>query len=253
MYVAIHAPFTSDPEIYSQAARIAEELDIMSTSHVAETLAEREWSNHNYQKSPVSLVASTGILSDRFVLIHGIHLDDQDIGILAQHQVPLIHNPHSNMVLGSGVCRLPALLAAGVKVGLGTDSAASNNGLSMMKEMQTMSRLQKVIWRDAAFLPAHEALTMATRTGYEIYRYSETGQIRAGFHADMQIIDLHPVPRTPDDDPVATLVYSAHPEDTSHLLVNGKLIMDNHQILTMDEEIVMKEVGKMSRKIWSQI
>lgn len=249
VYLALHAPYTSDPDLYRKGAEMAARLGIMKTSHVAETERERIWALEQHGMSPVSLLNETGILDSSFVLIHGIHLDSKDIEILAEHDVPVIHNPHSNMVLGSGVCPVPNLLQQGVRVGLGTDSAASNNGLSMMKEMQTMSRLQKVYWSDAALLPAWQALFMATRQGYDIYRYADCGQLTTGKLADLQLVSLGQVHNCPDNSPLSNLAYSSHSEDVTHLMVGGRLIMKDRKVLTLDEAAILGEVREASKDI----
>ena len=247
--LAIHAPYTSTLELYEKATRVAENLKIFTTSHVAETKHETEWALEKYGVSPVKLLESTGILATDFVLIHGVHLNEEDIQILNNHKVPIIHNPHSNMVLGSGVCEVPKLLNSGIKIGLGTDSAASNNSLNMMKEMQTMTRLHKVISGDASVLPATQALQMATKIGYEIYGINNSGQLKKGFNADLQIIKMNNSHSTPSYDTVSTLVYSSHASDIETLIVNGKIIMRNRKILSVDEEVILKETEKLAKNI----
>lgn len=251
--ISVHAPYTSTPKLYEKAAILAKKLGILTTSHVSETKRENEWSRKKYGLSPVELLESSGILESNFILIHGVHLSDKDVQILSNHNIPVIHNPHSNMVLGSGICNVPKLHEAGITVGLGTDSAASNNSLNMVKEMQTMSRLQKVASGDAAFLPAKQALHMGTRTGYEIYNIESSGQLLEGYNADMQIIKTSSCHTTPSLDPISTLVYSSHGSDVDTLIVNGKIIMQDREILTLDEEMILKEANKLAKTIQSFI
>lgn len=251
VYCAVHAPFTSTPELYAQAAELARSLGIKTTSHIAETKFEVEWCLKEYGMTPVELVQSTGILDTEFILIHGVHLSDRDIQILKENNIPVIHNPHSNMVLGSGVCRVPDLLKSGIRVGLGTDSAASNNGLSMLNEMQTMAKLHKVFWKDSSQLPAHTSLEMATKTGYDIYSMPRLGQLKEGWKADLQLIDLDEVHTIPNYDPVASIVYSSHQEDVNTLIVNGKILMEDKKILDLDEESILKECKKLSKDVKS--
>ncbi|MCD6346902.1 MAG: amidohydrolase [Bacteroidales bacterium] len=251
IYVVIHAPFTSSPEIYSLAAEKAKEWDVMCTSHVAETKREVTWSNEKFGMSPVQLLESTGVLDTKFVLVHGVHLNDEDMNILKKHDVPVIHNPHSNMMLGSGICPVHQLIEMDIKVGLGTDSAASNNNLSMLREMQTAARLHKLSDFNAAELPAEQALKMATRTGYEIYGKSDIGVLGKGKKADLQIINLEQVHNTPHYGLASALVYSTHPEDIKTLIINGKIIMEDRELLTIHLPYIMKEVKKASVKIHS--
>lgn len=244
IYLAIHAPFTSTPELFRETAKRAKEWGIISTSHIAETKREVEWSLKTYGKTPVQLIESTGILETDFILVHGVHLTDSDIEILKNHQIPVIHNPHSNMVLGSGVCRVPYLLEQGMELGLGTDSAASNNNLSMMREMQTLAKLHKVIHKDASLIPASQALRIATTNGYRIYRHKRMGQITEGYKADLQIIDLTGIHNIPAYDITSTLVYSAHSEDVTGLIVNGRILMKDREVLCLNEENILNDCRK---------
>ncbi|MBT3244676.1 MAG: amidohydrolase [Bacteroidetes bacterium] len=247
--LVIHAPFTSSPETYSLAAKKAREWNIISTSHVAETHRELKWSMDKFGKTPVELLENAGIFEDEFVLVHGVHLINNDIEILSRNEIPVIHNPHSNMILGSGICPVPELLRKGVKVGIGTDSAASNNNLSMLREMQTAARLHKVSQLNASELPADQVLKMATSIGYSNYGKSEIGKLKKGWKADLQIIDLTKVHNTPYYNVASALAYSAHPEDINTLIVNGELIMEDRNLLTLDLPLIMKEVRKTAEKI----
>ncbi len=247
--LSVHAPYTSTSMLYTKTALLAEELGLMTTSHVAESIKEVEWAQRKFGISPVELVESTGIFSTPFVLIHGVHLNEKDIRILKTNNIPVIHNPHSNMVLGSGVCQVPKLKQEGIVVGLGTDSAASNNSLSMMAEMQTMARIHKVFSGNASVLPASTALRMATRTGYEIYHIPKCGEIKVGYNADLQTISMNNFNNVPDPDPFSNLVYSSFSGDTENLIVNGQLIMENGVIQTIDEKIILRECSKLSVEI----
>ncbi|MEA1876235.1 MAG: amidohydrolase [Bacteroidota bacterium] len=249
IYMAIHAPFTSTPELFRETSKRAKEWGIISTSHIAETKKEVDWSLKTYGKTPVQLIESTGILETDFILVHGVHLTDSDIKILKDNQIPVIHNPHSNMVLGSGVCRVPSLLEQNMEIGLGTDSAASNNNLSMMREMQTLAKLHKVIHKDASLIPAPQALRMATTNGYRIYRHQRMGQITEGYKADLQIIDLTGMHNIPTYDIISTLVYSAHSDDVTGLIVNGRILMKDRNVLCLDEEKILNDCRKKGVEI----
>jgi len=240
IYLAIHAPFTSTPDLFRESAKRARNWDIITTSHIAETKREFDWSQKTFGKTPVEMIESTGILDTNFILVHGVHMTDSDIEILKNHQIPVIHNPQSNMVLGSGICRVPYLLEQDIQVGLGTDSAASNNNLSMLREMQTATKLHKVIQKDASLIPAPQALRMATTNGYKIYRHNRMGQISEGYKADLQIIDLSGIHNIPSYDITSTLVYSSHSEDITGLIVNGRILMKDRKVTTLDEEEILK-------------
>jgi len=246
--VAIHAPFTSSPELYARAHEFASMNHLQATSHVAETEWEVSWSLKKYKKSPVALLESTGIFEGDFVLIHGVHLSTDDMEILGRYSIPVIHNPHSNMMLGSGVCPVPELLSRNICVGLGTDSAASNNNLSMLRELQSMSRLHKVINNDASVLDAETAIRIASKAGHEIYP-SGINEIVLDSKADLMIVDLSGIHNQPDYDVARTLAYSACNHDIKSLIVNGKLLMEDKKLLTLDESLIIKEAMSFSKRV----
>ncbi len=244
IYLAPHAPFSCSPELYEKTGDLARKWNIPVCSHVSETKHEVDLIKSKYGLSPVKLLERTGVFKDHFILVHGVHLDDDDIHTLAANKVPVIHNPHSNMVLGSGLCPVKDLSKHGVKIGIGTDSAASNNHLSMLRELQTAYLIHKGINHDPTLLPAKKVVEMATKSGYEIYRMRELGQLSSGFKADLQVIDMSSIHNQPVNNPFFSLVSTANTNDIRTLIVNGKLIMEDKKILTIDEELVFSEAKK---------
>ncbi len=249
IYLTPHAPFSCSPELYAKTGEIARKWNIPVCSHVCETRQEVESIRSNYGISPIELLERTGVFEDHFILIHGVHLDQKDIKILAKYNVPVIHNPHSNMALGSGACPVPQLLSKGVKVGLGTDSAASNNQLSMLRELQTAYLIHKGINHDPGILTAAKLLEMATLNGAEIYRMNSLGLLKKGFKADFQIIDLSSIHNQPVIDPVISIVNSMHNHDIMTLVVNGQVLMEERKILTLNEEMILSEARKFGKKL----
>lgn len=249
IYLTPHAPFSCSPELYAKTGEIARKWNIPVCSHVCETRQEVETIRAKHGVSPIELLERTGVFENHFILIHGVHLDNKDIEILAKHNVPVIHNPHSNMSLGSGTCPVPKLLSNGVKVGLGTDSAASNNHLSILRELQTAYLIHKGINRDPGILPAAKLLEMATQSGAEIYRMNSLGRLKKGFKADFQIIDLNSIHNQPLIDPVISIVNSMHDHDIMTLVVNGQILMEERKIITLDEEMIIKEAGKFGERV----
>ncbi len=249
VYLTPHAPFSCSPELYEKTGEKARKWNIPVCSHVSETQQEVENIRTKYGISPVELLERTGVLDDHFIAVHGIHLNEKDIEILVRKKVSVIHNPHSNMVLGSGVCPVPQLISCGVKVGLGTDSAASNNHLSMLRELQTACRIHKGYNHDPEILLSRKLLEMATLSGHEIYRMKFSGKLKQGFKADFQIIDLSSIHNQPVIDPVISLVNSMHNRDIMTLVVNGQLIMEDREVLTLDEKLIIKEAMKFGKKV----
>ena len=244
-YVALHAPFTCSGELYQEAAEQAKSWGIKVCSHVAETVSEVEQIQGRYHLTPVEWLDSLGVLNPDFVAIHAVHLTGNDKEILAKRHVGVIHNPHSNMMLGSGICPVPELTSLGVEVGIGTDSASSNNSLSMLFELQTAAKLHKMSTLDPSVLAAHQALNMATIKNAGILGLSKiTGHLAKGMSADLIVIDPSTANMIPLHDPYAQIVYSMDNRNIESMIVAGRMIMEKRKILTMDEELILKEVKK---------
>lgn len=244
-YVVLHAPFTCSGELYREAAEKAKSWGVKVCSHVAETFYEVEQIRERYQMTPVEWLDSLGALSEDFIAIHAVHLSDHDKEILAERNVGVIHNPHSNMMLGSGICPVPELLERGIRVGIGTDSASSNNTLSVLMELQTAARLHKMASRDSSILPARKVLNMATSANAEILGLEGvTGHLAAGLSADLLLLDPSSSNMIPLHDPYSQMVYSMENRNIESMVVAGKLIMEKRRILTLDEDMILKEVNK---------
>ncbi|MCX6224131.1 MAG: amidohydrolase [Bacteroidia bacterium] len=244
-YLVLHAPFTCSGDLYREAAEHTRAWGIKVCSHVAETLAEVEQIRERYRLTPFEWLDSFGALNSDFIAIHAVHLTDHDKEILLMRNVGIIHNPHSNMMLGSGICPVPELIALGIRVGLGTDSASSNNSLSMLFEMQTAAKLHKMSSLDPSVLPARQVVKMATSVNADILGLKEvTGVLAPGFSADIILIDPSTANMIPLHDPYAQIVYSMENRNIESLVVAGRLIMEKRKILTMDEEGILKEVNK---------
>lgn len=236
-----HAIYSCKAETYQQIMRLAEEYEVGIHTHLAETLDEVKLIRKQYGRTPVEYLADLGLLSPRLLIAHGVHLTDDDIKLLAENDVAVAHNPSSNMKLASGVARVPDLLAAGVRVGLGTDSNLSNNNLDMFEEMRLGAMLQKVTRSDAAALPCDKILRMATVEAAACFGLEDRiGSIEEGKHADIIIVDLHkphmwPVLPEPASNVIEQLVYSASAGDVLTTIVAGKILMQDRTVLTLEE------------------
>lgn len=243
-----HAPYSNHPETYQKIARLAEVYDVGFHTHICETEDEIKQVREKYGKSPVFLLEEIGVLSPRLSVAHGVHLDPDDIQLLADRGVGVIHNPSSNMKLASGVAPIPDLFAAGVKVGLGTDSNLSNNNLDMFEEMRLAAFLQKLIRKDPSILPCEQVLRMATiGSAACLGLEDQIGSLETGKKADMIIVDLHqphlyPLFPEPNTNILEQLVYSASAADVLSTIVEGKVLMHQRQVLTLDEENVERIV-----------
>ncbi|HWJ03330.1 MAG TPA: amidohydrolase, partial [Verrucomicrobiae bacterium] len=204
-----HAPYTCPPEYLQRVIKLSEEYGVGINIHLAETRVEVEDIVKQYGKSPIRLMEDIGLFDRPVVAPHCVHVDEAEIEILARRKVGVIHNPESNMKLGSGISPVKQMLDAGVTVGIGTDGASSNNNLDMFGEMRSAAFLQKVSQGSTA-LPAYQVLEMATVQGAKALGLENLGQLSPGFKADVIILDLHQPHFYPRHDVVAHLVYTAH-------------------------------------------
>lgn len=240
-----HAPYTCPPAYIERVMDHADELGVGIHIHLAETVNEIEEMKKKYGTSSVELMDSIGLFEGRHVLAaHCVHLSEKEMEILAERKVGIAHNPESNMKLVSGIAPVPQLLQKGALVGLGTDGASSNNNLDMLEEMSTCALLHKVSAGDATVLPATQVLRMATRTGAKALGLDNVGSLEQGKKADLIIFDLQKPHWKPLYNPIANLVYAAQSSDIKTVIIDGKIIMKDRELLTMDEERILYEAEK---------
>jgi 5-methylthioadenosine/S-adenosylhomocysteine deaminase len=236
-----HAPYSVSADTFRRMRDLAERFDIGIHTHLCETRDEVSQFLERFGKTPVEYLNDLGLLSPRMLVAHAVHLSDADIHLLAEHDVAVVYNPSSNMKLASGVARVPELIAAGVRVGLGTDSNLSNNNLDMFEEMRLGALLQKVWRNDAEALPCELVLRLATSRAAECLGLAERiGSLEIGKRADLILVDLHPphmwpiIPE-PRSNVIEQLVYSASASDVLTTIVDGKVLMRDRQVVTLDE------------------
>lgn len=235
-----HAPYTCPPAYLEKVMALADRLDVGLHIHLAETAVEVEDITKQYGKRPIELMESIGLFEKRHVLAaHCIHLNENEMDILVRRKAGIAHNPESNMKLASGVAPIPQLLAKGALVGLGTDGASSNNNLDLLEEMRTCALLHKVFTKDPLVMPAYQVLYMATALGAQALALPDLGMIKPGALADLLIVDLHQPHLTPMYDPVANMVYAAQSSDVKTVLIDGRVVMRDRQVLTVDEEKIL--------------
>ena len=250
IYLGPHAPYTCPPPFLKQVGEIARKENIGVHIHVAETEQEIKDIINQYGKTPTTLLAETGLFENRVIAAHCVHLTREDIAILKKYQVGVAHNPESNMKLASGIAPVPDLLEAGVKVGLGTDGASSNNNLDMLQEMRSAALLHKVSAGVPTVLPAYQALEMATAYGATVLgQEQEIGKLLPGYKADMILMDLNVPHMIPCYDIYANLVYSALASDVNTVIINGEIIMEERKIKTFDEGLVLAQAQKTANRL----
>jgi 5-methylthioadenosine/S-adenosylhomocysteine deaminase len=245
-----HSPYLCAPELITRAARLAEDHGALLVIHLSETRAEVAQIQQKYNRTPTGHLANIGVLSPRLVACHGVVLTAEDIALLKQHDVKVSHNPESNMKLASGVAPVPDLLAAGVCVGLGTDGCASNNNLDLFTEMDTAAKLHKVQRLDPTVMDAATVLAMTTRAAARVLGLEqEIGSLEAGKRADLIVVDTRQPHLTPMYDPVSLLVYAARGSDVCHSVINGRVVMEDRRLLTIDEAQVLADARQAAALI----
>lgn len=249
-----HAPYTCPPDFLKKALSYVEQLGVGIHIHLAETLTEVADIEKEYGKRPVALMDEVGLFQHHVLAAHVVHVNEQEIELLADKKVKVAHNPQSNMKLASGIAPVAQMLKKGITVAIGTDGASSNNNLDMIEEMRTASFLQKVAAMDPTVLPAYQVLEMATRNGADALNLTgEIGQIAVGKNADIILVDFHQPHLYPHHDAAAHLVYAAKGSDVKTVLIDGKVVMENRQLLTLDEERILYEAEKCTRRLVEQV
>ena len=235
-----HSLFTCSPELLMASNELALKHRVPLIIHVAETLNEVSEIKGKYGKTPIEHLDSLGILGAHLIADHCVHLGPSDIKKMAEHGVKVVHNPESNMKLASGIAPVPELIKQGVTVGLGTDGCASNNNLDLFSEMDTAAKLHKVHAMDPTVVDAVTVLRMATIEGARALGLQDiTGSLEIGKKADVIVIDTHKPHLTPMYNAVSHLVYAASGNDVTHSVINGKLVMEDRKLLTLDlDEII---------------
>ena len=244
-----HAPYTCDEGFQREVAAEAKRRGIPINIHLSESLAEIDTIRDQYGCSPIELADRTGLLTDTSVAAHCVQLSDTDIGLLAERGVHVVTNPVSNLKLANGVAPVVKMRNAGVKVALGTDSAASNNSLNMFRDLSLLTLVHKGINHDALAISAREGFEMATKDGARAMGYSDLGEIKPGNIADLAILNLDCPNMRPVNDSVAALAYSANGSEVETVIVGGEVLMENREFLTIDRDRVFHEVDKTCERI----
>lgn len=233
--LAPHAPYTVSDAPLEHIAALAAELDIPIHIHIHETNAEISESIAKHGTRPIERLARLGVLGSNLIGIHAVHLDASDLDLLSRYNCSIGHCPTSNMKLASGIAPIGALEQRGLRIGIGTDGAASNNRLDLFQEMRQAALLAKVSTGDAAVLPAHRVLRMATLDGAEALGLENSiGSITPGKKADLCAVSLAAIETRPCFDPVSHLIFVAGREHVSHVWIDGETrVNGGKQLLQM--------------------
>jgi 5-methylthioadenosine/S-adenosylhomocysteine deaminase len=248
--VAPHALYTTPLPIVERARDLAREYGVPLQIHAVEPPEENDQVREKLGKRTIDALADAGFLGPRTILHHAIWLSEEDIRTIARHGASTSHNPESNMKTASGVSPVTDLLAAGVAVGLGTDGPASNNNLDMFEEMDTAAKLHKLVREDATAMPAKTVFRMATLGGAKALGIDDrVGSLEPGKLADVVLIDARAPELTPLYDVYSHLVYAVKGGNVATVVVNGKIVVRNRRMETVDEAEVLAKAREFKDRI----
>ncbi len=245
-----HAIYTCAPELLQRLGRIADDRQALYVIHLAETRDEVQGCRERHGTTPVRYLDGLGLLGERTLAVHCVVLEPEEIELLARRGLKVAHCMESNLKLASGEAPVPELLAAGVVVGLGTDGCASNNDVDMFGEMSSVGKIHKVARLDPTVMPARTVLHAATMGGaVALGAGDRIGSLQVGKKADLIVLDLDQPHLTPMYHPASHLVYAARGADVKHSFINGRQIMRNRRLLSLDEAAILERMRAMAGEI----
>ena len=245
-----HSVYTCSPALLERLAAQAQEKNALYHIHLSENQDEVDTCTERYGCSPVRHLENLGLLNERVVAAHGVMVSEEEIDLLAERKVKPVHCPESNMKLASGVAPVPAMLEKGLAVGLGTDGSASNNNTDMFGEMNSAAKIHKVTRMDPTVMRAVDTLHIATQGGAAVLgAEAEIGSIAVGKKADLIMVDMNQPHLTPVYNSVSHLVYAAGGGDVLHSVINGKVLMRDRRLTTLDETKILAEMKRIGEKI----
>jgi 5-methylthioadenosine/S-adenosylhomocysteine deaminase len=243
--LAPHAVYTLDAKTLTATSDLARRLNMPIQIHLAETSAEIGMSQERHKMRPVAILDSLKFWVPITIAAHGVWINPEEIALLKQRNVGISNNPESNMKLASGTAPVLGYRKAGVQVGLGTDGAASNNDLDMFEAMRQAAFQQKLVTMDPTAISAPEALEMGTIGGARVLgQQARIGSLEPGKRADLIIVGMSKARQQPLFDPISQVVYASRGDDVETTIVNGKILMRDRKMLTLDEASVLSEARK---------
>ena len=248
--IAPHAPYTVSEDHLKAVRAFSDRTGAAIVTHVSETKRELDDSIKAKGASPVAYLERIGFLSERVIAAHMVWPQGSDIEILKKRRVGVVHNPQSNMKLASGVAPIPKMMEQGVLLGLGTDGAASNNDLNMWEEMDTVAKLHKVFSGDPKVISAQQAFELATIRGAQaLHLEKEIGSLEVGKRADLLLIERDSLNQIPLYNIYSDLVYATKASDVEGVIINGRVVMQNRRLLTLDEVSIKRDARTYRERI----
>ncbi len=245
-----HAPYSCMPDYLMKLTRSCRERGIGQTIHLSESRLEMEGMEREHQTTPIQYVDRWGIFEVPVIAAHAVYATDEDIRLMAEKKVSVAINPRSNMKLGNGFAPVDKFLRAGINVCLGTDGCGSNNTLNMFSEMSAAALVYKGANTDPGCVDAGEVLRMATVNGARaIGLEGELGEIREGALADLILVRLDEPQFIPANNVIAGLVYSSSGAEVDTVMVDGRVLMENRRLTTIDEAGVYREIRRITERL----
>lgn len=252
--IAPHAPYTVSEEHLRAIKALSDRTGAPIVTHISETLKEVEDITRSKGRPPIEYLDAIGFLNDRVIAAHVVHPNENELGILKRLNVGIVHNPQSNMKLASGVAPVPEMIRQGMRLGIGTDGAASNNDLNLWEEIDTAAKLHKVFSKDPKVVSAQQAFEMATIGGARaLHMEQEIGSIEKGKRADLVIVDMDVLNQTPHYNIYSDLVYSSKAADVRTVIIEGRVVMRGGQLLTLNESEVKRKAREYRQRIMQSL
>lgn len=244
-----HAPYTCPPAFLHKVMNLAAKTGRPLQIHISETKEEVEESVREHGFTPPRVLYDLGLFDFQVLGAHCVHVNDEDIELMAEKNVAVAHNPGSNLKLGSGIAPVEKMLTKGISVGIGTDGASSNNNLDMIEEMRLTSLLAKGVVMNPTLVNAREAMQMATTMGAKALFLEDVGRLKAGWKADLIGLRYDRPHLTPMHNPLSQVVYAASAADVEMVMVNGRLLYEKGELVTLDEEKIRFEASRCADRL----
>ncbi len=251
--LCLHAEYTNHPTFIEQFGEYVRNHDQLVHIHLSETKSEHDNCKAKYGKTPARLFYDAGAMDKPTVFAHCVWVEDSDLDLFLEKKATVAHCPASNLKLGSGVCDIYKMLQKGINVGIGTDSAASNNGLDIMREMYLAALLPKGMNNKADIITPQDIYRMATVNGYRAQGRYDCGVLKVGNKADLIVLDMTTPNMYPDFDILNNLVYSANKSNVVLTMVDGEVLYKNGEFTTIDVEKMGYEVSKLVRQVVDEV
>lgn len=248
--IQAHSAYTTSPPTLEHVAKLTHDRNLVFVTHASESRGELVQVQEKHGKRPIAVLDGFGLLGERTLLAHCVHLTDEEIERLAETGTSVAHCPSSNLKLSSGIARVADMVAMGITVGIGTDGAASNNDLDLFHEAQLAALVQKGVTGDPKVLPAEKVFSMLTVDGARAVGLADKiGSLEVGKSADLAVIDFSSANLTPCYDLYSHLIYALSVGDVQDVMVAGKLLMKDRALLTLDEEEIRDKTNRIAGEV----